>query len=386
MKPRTLYPIWLWSIWALMLPLALMAAAAAVVALSDVQTLVFDGAELWWVGVVVPIAGAATMYGVFRRRRALLRFAAVPVAPLLVTSIQPGRAAFRAGLFVVSLVLLAAALVGPRWGRYLEKQRVHGVDVVVALDVSRSMLAGDLQPNRLERAKQDLRQQLTERGAFRNAHRLGLIAFAGTTSLRLPLTTDHVAFRSKLDAVKVGSVPKGGTAIAQAIRKAVDLFERSPQDATKIILLVTDGEDHEGDPVAAAKEAWAGKGIRVYTIGVGDPNRTVGAEVPAGEGSAAKPLLHQGQIVFSKLDVEGLRRIAEGGGGEFSTIEALPRAVDRIAGMKGSELSTEERMRHRPQYQWFVAAAMLLLMIEGLLGEVGRVSTAAVQRTWQTEN
>lgn len=385
MKARPLYPMMLWSVWVLMLPLAIMIAAATIVAASDAKTLLFDSPNLWSVGAAVPVAGLAFVYGVVRRRRAMERFASAAVSPLLAQAVSPARQAVRAGLVVIALLLVAAALVGPRWGMYLEKQRVFGVDVVVVLDVSRSMLAGDLPPNRLERAKQELRQQLTERGAFRNSHRLGLIAFAGTTSLRLPLTTDHVAFRSKLDAVKVGSVPKGGTAIAQAIRKAADLFAQSPQEATKVILLCTDGEDHEGDPAAAAKEVWAGQGIHVFTIGVGDPARSVGAEVPAGDAGNSRPLLHNNQIVFSKLDVEGLRKVAETGGGEFATMSDLPRLVNRIAGLRGSELTTEERMRHRPQYQWFVAAALLLLTIEGLVAEVGRKTSTAIQRTWQLE-
>jgi len=268
---------------------------------------------------------------------------------------------------------------------YLEKQRVFGVDVVVALDVSRSMLATDLQPNRLERAKRDLRQQLTERGAFKNAHRLGLLAFAGTTSLRLPLTTDHVAFRSKLDALRVGVVPKGGTAIAQAIAAAVDLFARSPEQATKVVLLCTDGEDHEGGPVEEAQAALKGHGIHVFTIGVGDAKRTVGAEVPAGDGGASKPLLHDGQIVFSKLDVEGLRTMANAGGGDYASIEELNRVVDKIANMRTTELTTEERMRHQPQYQWFVAIALLLLGVEMLIHEVRPVASDELQRTWQQE-
>lgn len=385
MKARPLYPLLLWSVWVLMLPLALMSVAAGIVATSDAKTLLFDSPNLWWVGGAVPVAGLAMLYGAVRRWRAMERFASPSIAPLLANSVSPIRQTLRAGLVVVAFVLIAAALVGPRWGMYLEKQRVFGVDVVVALDVSRSMLAADLQPNRLERAKQELRQQLTERGAFRNAHRLGLIAFAGTSSLRLPLTTDHVAFRAKLDAVKVGSVPKGGTAIAQAIRHAVDLFARSPQEATKVILLCTDGEDHEGGPIEEARVAASEHGIHVFTLGVGDASRSIGAEVPTADSAGSKPLLHQGQIVFSKLDVDGLRKIAESGGGDYAAMIDLPRLVNRIAGMRSSELSTEERMRHRPQYQWFVAAALLLLTIEGLVAEVGRKSNGAIQRMWQTE-
>lgn len=384
MNRRVLYPLALWSTWTLIVPLVVMALAALVVATSDAKTLVFDNPQLWWLGTVIPMTGLVWLYGVARRRRALNGFASPQLAPLLAATVSPSRQAVRAGLTVLALVMLVSALIGPRWGMYLEKQRVFGVDVVVALDVSRSMLAADLQPNRLERAKSDLRQQLTERGAFKNAHRLGLLAFAGTTSLRLPLTTDHVAFRSKLDALRVGAVPRGGTAIAQAIRAAVDLFAKSPQQATKVILLCTDGEDHEGGPVEEAQAALKVHGIHVFTIGVGDPTRTVGAEVPA-DGGASKPLLHDGQIVFSKLDVEGLRKIANAGGGDYASIGELHRVVDKIANMRTTELTTEERMRHQPQYQWFVAVALLLLGIEMMIREVRPVAVDVLQRTWQQE-
>lgn len=383
MNRRALYPLTLWSTWTLIVPFGVMALAALVVASSDAKTLVFDNPQLWWLGAVVPLGGLVWLYGVGRRRRALHNFASAQLAPLLAPTVSPTRQALRAGLTILAVVMIVSALIGPRWGMYLEKQRVFGVDVVVALDVSRSMLAADLLPNRLERAKRDLRQQLTERGAFKNAHRLGLLAFAGTTSLRLPLTTDHVAFRSKLDALRVGVVPRGGTAIGQAIAAAVDLFAKSPQQATKVVLLCTDGEDHEGGPVEEAKVAWKEHGIHVFTIGVGDPRRTVGAEVPVGDGGASKPLLHDGQIVFSKLDVDRLRTIANAGGGDYASIEELNRIVDKIASMRTTELTTEERMRHQPQYQWFVAVALLLLGAEMMLREVRRVASDELQRTWQ---
>ncbi len=385
MNRRVLYPLALWSTWTLIVPLVVMVLAALLVATSDAKTLVFDNPQLWWLGAVVPLTGLIWLYGVTRRRRALNAFASAQLAPLLASTVSPTRQAVRAGLNILTVVMIVSALIGPRWGMYLEKQRVFGVDVVVALDVSRSMLATDLQPNRLERAKRDLRQQLTERGAFKNAHRLGLLAFAGTTSLRLPLTTDHVAFRSKLDALRVGVVPRGGTAIAQATRAAVDLFARSPQQATKVILLCTDGEDHEGGPVEEAQAALKDHSIHVFTIGVGDPMRTVGAEVPAGDGGPSKPLLHDGQIVFSRLDVEGLRKIANAGGGDYASIEQLHRVVDKIASMRTTELTTEERMRHQPQYQWFVAMALLLLGVEMMIREVRPVASDQLQRTWQQE-
>jgi len=383
MNRRAIYPLSTWLVCVVVLPLALIAMGFAAVVVSPAEELLFDGAHLWWLGAAGPAAGLIVLYGLLRRRRALGRFASAELAPLLAPRISPLRQAIRAGLVVAAILMVIAAVIGPRWGIYLERQKVYGVDVVVALDVSRSMLAEDVEPNRLERAKRKIRQQLTERAVFQQAHRLALLAFAGSTSLRLPLTTDHSSFRSKLEMVNVGAAPRGGTAIGQAIRAATDLFAKSPEQATKIILLFTDGEDHEGGPVEAAREAFKEHDIRTFTIGVGDPVRTVGVQVPAGDGDSHKPLLYDGQIVFSKLDVAGLREIAEAGGGRFAPISDLHSLVDAIAGMRKTELSSEERVRHRPQYQWFVAAALILLGLESFINERRASIGNLPLRTWQ---
>lgn len=384
MTRSPLYPLMTYAAWVLLLPVALIALAFVLVATSAADTLLFDNPHLWWLGCAVPVAGLVVLYGAVRRGRAIERFASARLAPLLAARMSPSRQAIRAALIVVAILMIVVAVIGPRWGVYLEKQKVYGVDIVVALDVSRSMLARDVEPSRLERAKREIRQQLTERAVLGHANRLALLAFAGSTSLRLPLTTDHVAFRSKLEAIRVGSAPRGGTAIAEAIRASTDLFARSPQEATKIILLFTDGEDHEGGPAQAAQAAFEEHGIRTFAIGVGDPARTVGAQVPSGIGSS-KPLLHDGQIVFSKLDVPGLEEIGQAGGGQFAPIMDLHRLVDAMAGMRKTELTSQERVRHKPRYQWFVAMALLMLALETLISE-RRSSIANVpQRIWQQE-
>ena len=312
-------------------------------------------------------------------------FVSPRLAPLLIEGVSPARRAIRAGLLGLALVMIVAALLGPRWGIYVEPQKVYGVDVVVALDVSRSMLAEDLQPTRLERAKKELRVQLAERAVFRRANRLALLAFAGGTSLRLPLTSDTLAFAAKLADVQVGSVPRGGTSLASAIERAVDLFSRSPQEATKVLLLVTDGEDHEGGAADAARRAQTDHGIRVHTVGVGDPAGTVGAQLFVGENGARKPLLHDGQIVFSRLDVPGLQRVAAEGHGSYAPMQDLHVLVNAIADQWKTHLTTEQRQRHRPRYQWFVVAALTFLTLETLVREQASARRTAPRRLWQQE-
>ncbi len=380
---RALYPFSAWLTGVVVVPILLVAAGLLVVVSVDRATLVFDGAAYWWTGALVPLIGALMLYGAVRSRRAIERFAGAELAPLLCLRLSSLRKVVRGALLVCALLFLAAAILGPRWGMYLEKQKIRGVDIVVALDVSRSMLARDLAPNRITRAKRELSQQLTERGVFRGANRLGLIAFAGATSLRLPLTTDHAAFRNKLEQLRVGSVPRGGTAIAKAIDAATDLFAISPPDATKIILLVTDGEDHEGEPVEAAQAAYKEHGIRVYTVAAGDPSSTVGAQVPMNENPGASPLLHEGQIVFSKVADEELKAIAAAAHGEYVPLESFSRLVARMASLEGKELGTEERLRHRPQYQWFAAICLLLLFWETALSDIAPRRNDEPLRAWQ---
>ncbi len=385
MKSREVYPISAWVLWVIALPAALLGLGVAAFAMTDVGTVPLDHPDLWWLFGVVPMVCAAFLWGLRFKRRAVASFASRALAPLLMDCLLPGRQAARAGLMVAAVGFVVAAIVGPRWGMYLEKQKVHGVDIVVALDVSKSMLANDLQPSRLERAKKEIRQQLVERPVFQGRHRMALMAFAGSTSIKVPLSTDLLAFRSKLEAVRVGSAPKGGTAIGNAVRSAADLFARSPEEATKIVLVFTDGEDHEGQPVEASREIREQHQIRVYTIGVGDASRTMGAEVPAGETSGGKTLLHDGQIVFSKLNVASLKEIAEAGGGRYAPVEDLHALVSAIAGMKSTELTTEERQRHKPRYQWFLAAALICLGFETTIRERRTLKSDRPERVWQLE-
>lgn len=383
MRSRELYPIW-WYLGALFgVPTALAGLLLALLVATEVGELPFDNPKLVWLFGVLPITSLIALYGRWRRRQAMTAFASTELAPLLARRMSPSRSAIRAGLIICAMFLLVCALIGPRWGQYLEKTTISGTDVVVAIDVSRSMLAADVKPNRLQRTKELIRQQLTERPVFRRMNRLGLLAFAGTTSLKMPLSTDHLAFRNRVEQINLSSAPRGGTAIAHAIDTATDLFSRSPEEATKILLLFTDGEDHEGDPVAAAQAANKEHGIRVYTIGVGDPSLTAGAEVPSSEQPGARPLVHNGQIVFSRLDVDGLSRIADAGGGHFATIEELPQLVDAIAAIQPVSLGTEERLRYRPRYQWFLAGAMILLAIESLMRGGTARDTGLPPRLWQ---
>lgn len=384
MKQPTLYPRYLILAWVVVLPLGLVVAGGLLVGLTGLGELPFDNLDLWWTVAAVPLASLLTLFGIWRSRSALYAFSSRSLAPLLLAGYSASRALARRGILLAAIVMLTIALLGPRWGIYLEQQEVYGTDIVAVVDVSRSMLARDLEPNRLARTREEIRQQLTERAVFKQGHRLGLMLFAGSTVIRLPLTTDHFAFRNRLSEVEVGSVKRGGTNIGQAIERAVDLFAGSPERATRIMLLFTDGEDHGGRGEEAARIAYEEHDVRVFPIGIGDAASSVGARVPESADSD-KPLLYEGQIVFSKLNVEDLRAIAKAGNGRYAQVENLNRVVDAIAGMRHEKLTTEERMRHRPRYQWFLAAALALMAIEfGLVQKPGP-DVQADQRVWNLE-
>lgn len=297
---------------------------------------------------------------------------------LLVQRLDPTREALRSALPIWAMVLLVAAILGPRWGHGAKPMESNGLDLVVAVDVSRSMLAQDVPPSRLERVKEEV-----ERLMLSPSNRLGLLAFAGSASMKCPLTLDYAFFRSQLENLEVNGAPRGGTALAEAIYAAGDFFSNRPVEGTRAVLLFTDGEDHEGDPYAAAQTVLHDQGVHVYTIIVGDPSRPAGAEVPGREG---RPLVYQGQIVYSKPDPDRLQRVATAGGGRCVALEdfrGLLRDLDRL---ERSRVQAQSGDIGDPIYQFFVAAALGLLTAQTLIGPWRRrAQREAFVRIWQQE-
>jgi Ca-activated chloride channel family protein len=370
--------------WVLIVPALLAVVGAVAMLAAPSGSLGFDGMSLVWLLLAAPAAVALGCYAHARRRAAMGRFVSDTLAPLLAGEVSPTRQAIRAGLMVTVLLLVGVAVLGPRWGLYMEKTEAHGVDVVAAIDVSRSMLARDLAPNRLEYAKRTIREQLTERSAFGRMNRLGLLAFAGSTSMKVPLTLDQPFFRQALEQIDLTSAPRGGTAIAEAIYESAAFFKTSPKEAAKILLIFTDGEDHVGDPVTAAKEMFDEYGIVTYCIGVGDPTLPAGAEVPADATPGSKPLVHEGQLVFSKLNPEALSTIAEAGQGRYVPAADFGLLIGHLSQLQKQKITAEERQRRMPRYQWFLAAALLLLTMEPLIARRRRAA-AQITRVWQQE-
>ena len=321
---------------------------------------------LWLLALALPGLVLLFWWAERERQALLLKFVRARLLPGLLVGLSPGRRKIRRALLLGAVALLLLVLAKPRWGFSIEEVKQRGLDVVVALDVSRSMLADDLRPNRLERAKMaalDLKQ-------LAKADRMALVAFAGSAFLQCPLCTDDEVFRQSLNALDVKIIPQGGTAIAEAIRSALTAFKEKT-DNYKILVLFTDGEDHDGEAVAAAKEA-AKEGMRIFTIGVGTPaGEMISTVDEKGHRSFLKD--SEGQAVKSHLNQPLLEDIASKTQGFYlqlvgsDTMEKLYKSG--LALLPKTEFGGTQRQQYHERYQWFLGLALLLLMVEFLLPE-----------------
>jgi Ca-activated chloride channel family protein len=335
---------------------------------------------LWILLLILPLAAAA-FYWSWRVKQKLIRqFVQARLFSTLTVGLSPARQKFRLMLLLAALAGVLAALAGPRWGYSWQEARQRGLDVVVALDTSRSMLARDAAPNRLEKAKLasiDLMRQCKQ-------DRLGLVAFAGAAFLQCPLTLDDEVFRQNLNALKVGIIPQGGTALSQAIRAALSAFAKGGNNY-KVLVLLTDGEDHDVDAetMGAAKEA-ADAGMRIFTVGVGTAEgELLQVSDEHGDNSFIKD--EDGKVVKSHLNEELLRKIATATEGFYLPLRgANPMEIlyrEGLAPLPKSEAQVKLTRVHLEHYHWFLGFAVLCLVAEMLLPEgprPGRPASAAV--------
>ena len=264
-------------------------------------------------------------------------------------------------LFSLAFAFFAIGLARPQIGAKLSEHTTRGAEIVFCLDVSNSMLAEDYSPNRLDRAKLAI-SRLTDK---LKDDRIGLIIFAGTSFVQLPVTTDYVSAKMFLGSIDTGSVPVQGTAIGDAIYTGIRSFS-AQSEKSRVIIVISDGENHEDDPVAAAKEA-AENGIRVYTVGVGSAE---GQPIPY-EGSLMKD--KDGEIVVTKLDEDMLRQVAKAGNGAYvhagNDEFGLNPIIDDIRRMEDEEFGSLVFEEYDEQYMYFFGIALALLVIEMLIGE-----------------
>ena len=315
---------------------------------------------------LIPLLVFLYIYSFLRKDAALKSFCGETLYPRLVPASTRSRQKLKACLMILVVLFTIAAMVRPKWGFRWENIKRTGVDIMVAIDVSKSMLAQDIEPNRLERAK----RKVSDLVEMLEGDRIGLIAFAGTAFLQCPLTLDYGTFRMFLDYLSPDLIPVPGTAIGDAIQKATAAFNRHER-SSKALILITDGEDHNSDPLAAAQQAKK-MGIKIFTIGIG---HNMGAPVPNPDGNGGFIKDRNGNVVLSKLNEQLLQKIALETGGAY--VQSVTGDVDlnKIyregirSGMERKELSATRNKRWEERFQWFIGAALLLLIIESCIPE-----------------
>lgn len=315
-----------------------------------------------WLLLLVPLFFAAQVLVNRLRRRRMSRFGDEALVKSLMPSYASAKVWLRLSLFAVAFCFFVLALARPQRGIKLKEQQVTGAEVIIALDVSNSMLAEDYSPNRLERAKLAI-SQVSEK---LKDDRIGLIVFAGEPYVQIPLTSDYISARMFLNSISNKSVPVQGTAIGAAIDLAMRSFSEN-SDKSRAIIVITDGENHEDDPVAAARVA-AENGIRVFTIGVGSKEGTF-IPMPGG-GYIADA---DGNNVVTRLDDETLRQIAAESNGVYvqSTNRefGLSPIIEEIQNMEDKVTTTVTYEEYEELYMYFLGVALLLLVVEMLIGD-----------------
>lgn len=327
--------------------------------------------------VLVPALALFLVWSYRRRRQALATFVEAGLVPAVAPDVDWRRRHVRAVVLCTAVLLLALGLAGPMWGFRWQQVQREGIDLIVAIDTSRSMLATDVKPNRLARAKLAVQDLLSQVGG----DRVGLVAFAGGAFLQCPLTLDFGAFSQSLEAIEAGIIPRGGTNLAAAIDVSLGAFE-GRQAEHQALVIITDGEDHGSDLDDSIKHATE-RGVKIYTVGIGTSE---GELIPLEKGGFVKD--RSGQVVKSRLDETTLQKIANDTGGAYlhatDTAFGLTELYrDYISTMEKRELASTLERRFEHRFQWPLVLAFLLLLIEPLIGERRPAPRAAGERRFR---
>jgi Ca-activated chloride channel family protein len=322
---------------------------------------------LWLLLPALVALGGFFLWAWREKKRLIALFISARLLPSLTLGVATERQKARMALLVAAVGLLMLALSRPQIGFSWEEARSQGLDIVVAIDTSKSMLATDLSPNRLRRAQLaalDLKR-------LAKADRLGLVAFAGSAFLQCPLTLDDEPFRQSVEALDVNIIPQGGTALAEAIQTARSAFKEG-NDNHKVLVLFTDGEDHDGEAVETAKEA-AKEGMVIFTIGVGTPNGDVLRTTDV-QGRTEFIKGPDGNAIRSKLNEKLLEEIAaqtpEGFYRQLSGANTMDLLYTHgLAPLPKSDRAAQQIKRHHERFQWLLGLAIVLLLTEMLVPE-----------------
>lgn len=314
--------------------------------------------------LLIPLIWGIYLYGRYRRRRNLAAFGNVAFLPELAPHVSRWRPLVKMILQSLALAVIIFILARPQFGTKLETVKSEGVEIMVALDVSNSMLARDINPSRIDKAKMMLSKLVDDL----DNDKLGLVVFAGDAYTQLPITTDYVSAKMFLNSIDTKMVPTQGTAIGQAIKIAMNSF--SPESpAEQAIIVITDGENHEDDAVEAAKAA-AAKGVKVSVIGIGSAK---GAPIPISGSSNNFLKDNEGKTVITKLNEAMAQEVAQAGEGVYvradNTNGALQALINEVRTMKSAEFERKTYSEYNEQFPGLAWIALVLLLIDAVLLE-----------------
>ncbi|GGG21921.1 BatB protein [Dokdonia pacifica] len=318
--------------------------------------------KIWfWLLLAIPAIILLFLGVLFWQRTAQKRFA----DSALLKKLSPERSLFKPALKILvislSIFFLVVALVNPKMGTKLETVKREGVDVVFAIDVSKSMLAEDIAPNRMEKSKQLVTQIINNLGS----DRIGIIAYAGSAYPQLPITTDYSSAKLFLSQMNTNMLSSQGTAISEAIELAKTYYNDEEQ-TNRVLFIVSDGEDHVGESSNIAEQANQ-EGIRIFTIGVGE---TTGGPIPLKRNGVIQSYKknQNGETVITKLDEQTLQDIASEANGEYiygkNTADVTEKVKEILNGMNKKEFEAKQFADFKDQFQWFLGAGLLLLFLD----------------------
>lgn len=325
----------------------------------------FENSEYFYLLLFVVVLILIFWFYQIWKRNAKKRFGDANVVNSLIPNASKSKPTLKFVLVAFAFILIVIGIVNPQVGSKLEKIKREGIDLMLVLDVSNSMLAEDIKPNRLERSKMAISSLIDKL----EGDRIGIIIFAGNAYKQLPLTTDYSAARLFLSAVDTKIVPSQGTAIGEAINMAVESFDQQTEH-NKAIIVITDGENHEDDAIGAATAA-SELSMKVFTIGMGLPE---GSPIPLynqyGNQTGFKKD-RQGQTIVTKLNEDMLRQIAAAGNGSYARANnastGLRKIFDDISQIEKKEIETKQFTDYEDRFQYYLAAAIVLLILELLI-------------------
>jgi Ca-activated chloride channel homolog len=326
----------------------------------------FGNPQYLYVLVIIPVLIFLFIFYRNQRRKAIREFGNPEILAPLMPNASNSRPILKFAILMLALAFLITGIARPQFGAKLQKIKRKGIELIIALDVSNSMLAEDIQPNRLEKAKRAI-ARLTER---LSNDKIGIIVFAGKAYTQIPITTDYTSAKMFLNSISTEIVPTQGTAIGSAIELATHSFTPNTE-CSKAIIVITDGENHEDDAIEMAKLAKESD-IIVHTIGMGLPQ---GGPIPINNSYGQKDFKRdqKGEVIVTKLDENMLQQIAAAGGGEYvranNTEAGINNIFDEINKMEKSELESRVYTDYNDQFFYFIAVAFALLLIEFVVME-----------------